>query len=429
MITSRSFLLVLLATCIAARTSAQVVFQETFDSGLLSPGWVWQGDAPVLSTPDASGPGHCAGKESLNGVPPPPGEIGSFLFHDLPFSPGASYQVSLEMRVETTSMIPPGAACWIGWWGQGTVEDAVYVSTASSTWEYLQSGYGTPATYLPTPTLRFGIGLIVAASSVDAMAYFDDIEVTAFNFTSPAPVALQARAWLDGAFVPAQNLMRDDLRVAGLIPTTDPYGSAVSVAPAVLSITGNNAVVDWVRVELRIHPENGGSLASAAGLLQRDGDIVATDGMSALAFNVAPGTYHVVVKHRNHLDVMTQVPLTLTNTPTVLDLRAPATACYVRASPNNDQPRRTVGNQRTLWPGNVIGDDRVKYTGANNDRDPILAAIGGTVPTNTLTGQYRLEDVNLDGVVKYTGTANDRDIILLTIGGAVPTAVRIEQVP
>jgi hypothetical protein len=25
----------------------------------------------------------------------------------------------------------------------------------------------------------------------------------------------------------------------------------------------------------------------------------------------------------------------------------------------------------------------VKYTGANNDRDPILVNIGGTVPTNT----------------------------------------------
>ncbi|MBK6832596.1 MAG: hypothetical protein IPG92_18515 [Flavobacteriales bacterium] len=62
----------------------------------------------------------------------------------------------------------------------------------------------------------------------------------------------------------------------------------------------------------------------------------------------------------------------------------------------------------------------LKYTGADNDRDPILQAIGGSVPTNTITG-YLMEDVNMDGVVKYVGTANDRDPILQNIGGSVPT--------
>lgn len=71
----------------------------------------------------------------------------------------------------------------------------------------------------------------------------------------------------------------------------------------------------------------------------------------------------------------------------------------------------------------------MKYTGTNNDRDAILTAIGGSVPTNTLSGQYLQEDLNLDGVVKYTGPSNDRDLILQTIGGRVPTAVRVEQVP
>ena len=65
----------------------------------------------------------------------------------------------------------------------------------------------------------------------------------------------------------------------------------------------------------------------------------------------------------------------------------------------------------------------------NNDRDLILQAIGGVVPTAVLSAQYRVEDANLDGVVKYTGTDNDRDIILNAIGGTTPTAVRVQQVP
>ena len=81
-----------------------------------------------------------------------------------------------------------------------------------------------------------------------------------------------------------------------------------------------------------------------------------------------------------------------------------------------------------LWAGNSRDDGFVKYTGANNDRDPILTRIGGVVPTNTATG-YFTEDVNLNGEVKYTGGSNDRDPILNNIGGNVPTGSRVEQLP
>ncbi|MBK7084128.1 MAG: hypothetical protein IPH53_05480 [Flavobacteriales bacterium] len=75
---------------------------------------------------------------------------------------------------------------------------------------------------------------------------------------------------------------------------------------------------------------------------------------------------------------------------------------------------------RALWAGNVLRDAVLKYAGTGNDRDPVLTAIGGAVPTATLTGQYRAEDVNMDGQVKYAGSANDRDIILQNIGDLCP---------
>ncbi len=70
----------------------------------------------------------------------------------------------------------------------------------------------------------------------------------------------------------------------------------------------------------------------------------------------------------------------------------------------------------------ATGNGELKYIGGGNDRDPILVAIGGSTPTNTVNG-YRLEDVNLDGTVKYTGANNDRDPILANIGGSTPTAL------
>lgn len=426
--TLRALFVPMLTAGIAGQLCAQTIFQETFDSGMLAPGWVWQSGEPVLVAPDAAGSGFCASRASLNDIPPPPGELGSIMFHGLPYAPGASYQVDLSMRVETTSGLDAIAACAIGWWGpSGFFEDA-FLSTQSNAWEWLQSNVFTPTMNVPAPNMRFGVLLSINASAVDAVAYFDNIVVNAYGFALPAPVRLNAKAWLDGAFVPAQELMRDDLRSAGLLPTVDPYGLGTTVAPTVLAVTGNNAVVDWVHVDLRIHPENSGAVASAAGLLQRDGDIVAADGSSALGFNAPPGNYHVVVKHRNHLAVMSAAPVTLLNAPTGLDLRQPGTPVYVRGAPYTDQPRRTVGAWRTMWSGNVSFDDRLRYVGESNDRDPILAAIGGTTPTAVAVG-YLNADVNLDGVVKYVGSNNDRDPILVNVGGTTPNAVRVSQVP
>lgn len=70
----------------------------------------------------------------------------------------------------------------------------------------------------------------------------------------------------------------------------------------------------------------------------------------------------------------------------------------------------------------------MQYLGFGNDSDQLLEAIGGTVPTNSVTG-YHAEDVNLDGALRYVGAANDRDQILLNIGGSAPTAVRDAQLP
>ena len=82
-----------------------------------------------------------------------------------------------------------------------------------------------------------------------------------------------------------------------------------------------------------------------------------------------------------------------------------------------------------LWDGNARATDGViKYAGGSNDRDPILVAIGGAVPTATVTG-YLQEDVNMNGAVKYAGGGNDRDRILVNIGGSVPTSSRTEQLP
>ncbi|MBK6540055.1 MAG: hypothetical protein IPG10_01975 [Flavobacteriales bacterium] len=242
----------------------------------------------------------------------------------------------------------------------------------------------------------------------------------------------QLRVILDGPFVAGDSLMRDDLRVAGLIPNTEPYtalgythtgGGGGEVAwDSLLFPLGGNAAVDWVLLELR-DPQNPATVvASKSAIVQRDGDVVDADGTNLSGFGPDPeGSYYLSVRHRNHLGVMTATPIDLSQRQ-LIDFAVFSTATY------GVNARKLNGGRSTLWSGDVNFNGQVKYAGGSNDRDPILVRIGGTVPNNTVNGYYQ-EDVNMNGVVKYAGSANDRDPILVNIGGITPNAVRNAQVP
>ncbi|MBK6831591.1 MAG: hypothetical protein IPG92_13020 [Flavobacteriales bacterium] len=236
---------------------------------------------------------------------------------------------------------------------------------------------------------------------------------------------------LEGPFDPATGKMTDGLRAAGSIPLTEPFtglgfvhaggGGGETTTAGLLNVTGDAAVVDWVLIELRNASLPGQVVATRSALVTRTGQVISTTG-STVRLSVPEGNYHVAVRHRNHLGCMTASPVALSGTPLSIDLRSAATASW------GSSARKQDGSTMLLWAGNVVRNTTLKYTGESNDRDPILSAIGGTVPTNTTSG-YMVEDVNLDGLVKYTGNGNDRDPILSNIGGSVPTNTRTEQLP
>jgi hypothetical protein len=240
------------------------------------------------------------------------------------------------------------------------------------------------------------------------------------------------RAALQGA-LPSGALMTDGLRSANLVPGTEPYsalgyiytgsGAGATIPPAMLTVTGNDAIEDWVVVELRNVATPSQVVYSKAALLQRDGDVIDTDGDAYVSFPVAAGNYHVAIRHRNHLGVMTGAAQALGLVPVLVDFQSGTMGCY------GTTPRALVGSTYCLWAGDATGNGTIKYTGSGNDRDPILIAVGSTTPNNAVTNVYDRRDTNLDGVIKYTGTGNDRDIILTNVGSTTPNNTRVQQVP
>lgn len=247
-------------------------------------------------------------------------------------------------------------------------------------------------------------------------------------YTQTTAAALNLKVALQGPLVTATMIMNE---MTGQVPLLQPYTAlgvsditnpTATTTNAYLSgLTGNNRVVDWIYVELR-HGTTNVPLRKYALLLQRDGDVVTNTGaVPSLVFPMRD--CKVAVRHRNHLGAMATVVVLPCAGPITIDFTQTTTAMY------GTDPTAVVNTtRRALWSGDTNGDGSVKYTGAANDRDPVLVKVGSTTPNNTITGYWR-EDVNMDVSTKYTGSVNDRDPILVNVGSTTPNNVRVQQLP
>jgi hypothetical protein len=164
------------------------------------------------------------------------------------------------------------------------------------------------------------------------------------HITPSGNVNVSIKIVLQGPIDTISHHMSDDLRQRGLIPVQEPYtslgfshasSSYEQLNPFMLNQSGVNAIVDWVYVELRDSSNYSNVLSSRAALLQRDGDVVDTDGVSPVSFpGIQAGTYYVSIHHRNHLAVITAQPYAIgANTP-FMDMTQPS-FLFLGAIPTN----------------------------------------------------------------------------------------------
>jgi Leucine-rich repeat (LRR) protein len=242
--------------------------------------------------------------------------------------------------------------------------------------------------------------------SKDSQTLFSDTDCNA---------KLQPKVFLQGAMINPnlgeETLMRDDLRALGYLPTISPYVDELTCDASVFTTIGNDAIVDWVFVELRDKLDNTLILDSKSALLQRDGDVVAIDGVSELDFSLWANTYYVTIKHRNHLAIMS-------NTTHVLNFIPPALNFSDGGVPtfgSNALVNMGSGNL-ALWAGDTNGTNKVNFTGSSNGsnvvKDYILAD-----PSNILnfitygSAGYLDIDVDMNGIGKFSGANNDSNVL------------------
>ncbi|WP_374755141.1 hypothetical protein [Arcicella aurantiaca] len=256
----------------------------------------------------------------------------------------------------------------------------------------------------------------------DKPSVFGGLGITSSSVKITSKVFLQGAGTLVNAPFTANvdGMMRTDL--TSVLPTTEPYtglgytGVTVKAGSPVFTGTGNDAIVDWILVELRSATLSTTIVARQAGLLQKDGDIVDIDGVSPLTINVPNGNYFVSIRHRNHLGVMAMNAMPLNIIPTTIDFTTNTLAVYGTNS------QAIIGGKNYLWAGNANVNSNVIAQGSNSDRSAVTNAVtnngGNTAGVNTfILNGYLPTDVNMDGKTIAKGTNADNTIILNIILG------------
>ncbi len=216
-----------------------------------------------------------------------------------------------------------------------------------------------------------------------------------FEFGNPSPTLnLSLKSFLQGAYNQDEQLMTDLLRQNNHIPLTEPYtaigydiveGGGESTTNTVLNVTGNDAVVDWVFVEIHNPNNSNAIIETRAALIQRDGDIVDVDGISPLTFEgINIYEIYIVIKHRNHFGVRSiDIPILFDDL--TLDFTDPTVNIF------GFNPMNNISGVRVMVSGEANGDGQINFIDiANNWR--IQNAVSYLYHSS-------FADFNLDGTV------------------------------
>ena len=136
-------------------------------------------------------------------------------------------------------------------------------------------------------------------NTLTTMHSVDEGNNTNWEFISM--IAAYIKSWLEGAYDVASHSMRTTLRDNSWIPNQSPYDAD----PITVETIPDN-VTDWVLVELR-ETADGPAIVSKSMFLKSDGDIISTTGDAPEFPDLSPGDYFVVIRHRNHLAIMSQI--------------------------------------------------------------------------------------------------------------------------
>jgi hypothetical protein len=205
-------------------------------------------------------------------------------------------------------------------------------------------------------------------------------------------VNVSVKVYLQGPYT--TNAMSASL--SGIMPLTQPYNSSplnYTGSEGVTSIP--SGVVDWVMLELRNDLST--IVARRAAFLKNDGSVVDLDGNSPVGFNsVTSGSYYIVLRHRNHLALMSSNPVSLNSSSVQYDFTTSQTKAY-GSNPMKDLGSGVFGMYAGDGDGNgyINAVDRNSFWRLQNGTNGYLSAdfdLNGSVNAVDRNGFWRVNN-------------------------------------
>jgi hypothetical protein len=242
----------------------------------------------------------------------------------------------------------------------------------------------------------------VPGNSTDELTW--DIEVM------ESSLVLNLTVLLEGPF--ENTTMNTGLNAGNCIPLVQPYNTTPWNYPGneeVLSIPGND-IVDWILVEIRdaTNANSAGAssvIARRAAFVKNNGTVIGIDGEENLVFNeTLIENMFVVIRHRNHIDIMSANPLVITDG--LYSYNFSDAASKIHGGEN--ACKQISGNIWGMTSGDGNADNMIDYS------DKISAWFNYAGKSG-----YLLNDFNLDG---QSNNPDKDDLWLPNIGvvSAVP---------
>ena len=191
-------------------------------------------------------------------------------------------------------------------------------------------------------------------------------------------VQVAAKLFLQGPYDTGTHQMTTTLGPGSgnVIPLTAPYADDARTSAAVPS-----TAADWVLVQLR-SSAGGDAVGSRSCFLRSDGMLTADDGTTTqIRIPAAPGDYYLVIRHRNHLSVMTATAvtgLTWGSTASVYDFTTGTGRYY--------------GSEAVLLETGIFG----LYTGDCNQDGGVTVTDNNQIMTERNDEGYLSSDLNMD---------------------------------
>lgn len=228
---------------------------------------------------------------------------------------------------------------------------------------------------------NYSISYTVGEAVINTLSTSGNTLNQGFHQTMPIATAIKllAKVYLQGAY--NGSTLNTTLSTVPAFPLSQPYNIApwnYTGAESVVTLPPN--VVDWVYVELRDASFNPISGGERAVFLLANGTLLDTDGTAGATFtSLAAGNYYAIIRHRNHVAVMSALQIALPNASNY-DFTTAATQAY-------------GGNQQKALGGGSFG----MYSGDFNADGIISVSDYNLYQANSsLLNVYNNADTNLD---------------------------------